>query len=84
MRGYYNRLSFQSGVKGVYPTNRPGGSLRSTTDRSDLPFPKEMVQREAERGSRVESEIQVGNTGGGGPMVLGSREEQGQHPKQDR
>jgi len=57
MRSHCDSLSFRSGGEGkeyVRQIGQGGKSLRDATDRSDLPFPKEMVQREAEGGSVVE------------------------------
>ena len=64
-----NRLSFRSEEEEKEYAQRidqEGKSLRGATDRSDLSFPKEMVQREAEEGSEVEWEIQAVEV----PMVL--------------
>ena len=62
MKGHCNRLSFRRGGEGkeyVRRIDQGGKSLRDATDRSDLSFPKEMVQREAEGGLEVEEEIRA-------------------------
>ena len=63
-RSHCNRLSFRGGGEGkeyVQQIGQEGKSSRDAIDRSDSPFPREMVRRqqEAERGSEVEWETQV-------------------------
>lgn len=66
-RSYCNRLSFRSEEEGKEYAQQIGeGKSSGATGRSDLPFPKEMVQREAGGDSKVEWEIQAV----GVPMVL--------------